>query len=341
MPEPESSLQVLGINTDAEAVYRAVLSRAQATIDDLREETGRSTSDVEARLTELESLGLVHRLPGRPLRLRAMRPDVALEVLVSRRQEEIARAQLISRELMALVPAEVRHSPEDIIEVLVGRPAIAARFEQLLTGTRDELLVLDRPPYVADSGHSESAVKSLLATEVIVRGIYAPEALELDGALAAVQDAVRSGEQSRVHPAVPLKLAISDRQLAILPVESDDAVEAALCIRPSGLMEALVRLFELLWESAVPVIVAEGEPESSTDQATDSEDRDLATLLASGAKDDVIARHLGVSPRTLSRRIADLLDDLHVRTRFQAGVRAAQLGWLSPDPDCPDDRLVQ
>jgi DNA-binding NarL/FixJ family response regulator len=138
-----------------------------------------------------------------------------------------------------------------------------------------------------------------------------------------------------------LKLAISDRQLAILPVESDDAVEAALCIRPSGLMEALVRLFELLWESAVPVIVAEGEPESSTDQATDSEDRDLATLLASGAKDDVIARHLGVSPRTLSRRIADLLDDLHVRTRFQAGVRAAQLGWLSPDPDCPDDRLVQ
>lgn len=274
-------------------------------------------------------------MPGRPIRLRAVRPDVALEVLVARRQEELTRARLVSRELLTLIPAAVRHRPEDIVEVLVGRPAIAARFEQLLTGTREELLVLDRPPYVADSDHSESTVKALLAADVCVRGIYAPEAIELDGALQALQDAVRSGEQSRLHPSVPLKLAISDRRWAILPVESEDVIEAALCIRPSGLLDALVRLFDLLWDASVPVFVADGAT------APAAGDRELAALLASGAKDDVIARHLGTSPRTLSRRIAQLLDDLHVRTRFQAGVRAAQLGWLSTDPDRADRRLVQ
>ena len=62
-------------------------------------------------------------------------------------------------------------------------------------------------------------------------------------------------------------------------------------------------------------------------------DRELVALLAAGAKDDVVARHLGTSTRTLSRRISELMDHLHVRTRFQAGVQAVRLGWLDPSAD--------
>lgn len=255
--------------------------------------------------------------------MRAARPDVAIDVLVSRRQEELARAQLAARELLREMPAEERHRPEDIVEVIVGRSAIAARFEQVLTGTREELLVLDRPPYVADSKRSESSVKTLLREEVTVRGIYAPEALELPGALEAAQEAARAGEQSRVHADVPMKLAIGDRRLAILPVGVDEAVDAALCIRPSALLDALVQHFDLLWAQATPIVGPDTDGQVS--------DRQLAALLASGAKDDVLARHLGTSTRTLSRRISQLMDHLHVRTRFQAGVQAVRLGWLSAD----------
>ena len=314
-------LEALGVRDEDEAVYSELLSRTQAGVDELAEVVDDDALHVEAALTRLEELGLVSRLPGQPLRVRAARPDVAVDVLVSRRQEELARAQLAARDLLAVMPAEERHRPEDIVEVLVGQPAIAARFEQLITGTREELMVFDRPPYVADAQRSDTSVTALLGEGVTVRGIYAPEALELPGALEAAQEAVRAGEQSRVHANVPMKLAIGDRRLAILPVSSSEIIDAALCIRPSALLDTLVQFFELLWFQATPIVGVDDDGEVS--------DRQLAALLASGAKDDVVARHLGASTRTLSRRVAEMMDHLHVRTRFQAGVQAVRRGWIT------------
>ena len=331
-------LEAIGVRPDDEAVYREVLSRSEAEIGELAAALGRDGAEVGRSLTALEELGLVHRLPGRPVRLRAARPDVAVDALVNRRREELARTQLAARNLLAEMPAEERHRPEDIVEVLVGRPAIAARFDQLLGTTRQELMVLDRPPYVSDPGHSDSAVLRLLSSDVTVRGIYAPEALDLPGALEDLEAAYRAGEQSRVHASLPMKLAIGDGELAILPIDVD-TVDAAVCVRPSSLLNALVRLFELLWAQATPIVAPAHEGRFN--------DRQLAALLASGAKDDVVARRLGTSTRTLSRRIGELMDHLHVRTRFQAGVQAVRLGWLESQPgsaghgERPDDGLVE
>ena len=54
----------------------------------------------------------------------------------------------------------------------------------------------------------------------------------------------------------------------------------------------------------------------------------LLRQLAAGAKDEQIARTLGLSLRTVRRRVADLLIELGVDTRFQAGVEAVRRGWL-------------
>ena len=59
-------------------------------------------------------------------------------------------------------------------------------------------------------------------------------------------------------------------------------------------------------------------------------DEQLLALLAAGLKDEAIARQLGVSLRTVHRRTSQLLDGVGARTRFQAGLRAAQLGLLPP-----------
>ncbi|BCJ33697.1 hypothetical protein Athai_12000 [Actinocatenispora thailandica] len=327
-------LEPIGVSGEDEAVYRGLLSRPDTSPHDLAAALDRGAAEVRRSLARLEELGLVHQLPGEPTRMRAARPDVAIDALADRRREELARTQLAARTLLAEMPADQRYRPEEIVEVLVGWPEIASRFEQLLGATRQELMVIDRPPYVADPGRSDSSVRRLLRAKVRVRGLYAPEALDLPGALAEVQDAAGAGEQSRVHAGLPMKLAIGDRRLAILPLGGQSA-DAAVCIRPSALLDALIQLFELLWEQATPI--AAPVPEGT------SGDRQLAVLLASGAKDDAVARRLGTSTRTLSRRIAELLDHLHVRTRFQAGVQAVRLGWLPPsahDVEGPDDRLV-
>jgi DNA-binding NarL/FixJ family response regulator len=309
-------LEPLGISLADEEVYRALLARPQTTVAELAQRLDR---DVRRSVTMLEQLGLVSRLAGRPARLVAARPDVAIDVLVARRREELGRVQLDARALMAEMNTDDQHRSDRIVEVIVGRQAIATRFDQLLQGAKRELLVLDRPPYVADANRSDNAVRTLLRRRVVVRGIYAPESLEQPGALDEAHDAAQAGEQSRVHANVPMKLAIADRSLALLPMAVDDLIDSAIGIHPSALLDALVQLFELLWQSAIPIVTA--PPPEATDQQ-------LLTLLAAGAKDDAIARQLAISNRTVSRRVADLMEVLQARTRFQAGIQATRRGWI-------------
>ncbi|MFD9704479.1 helix-turn-helix domain-containing protein [Lentzea sp. NPDC059081] len=61
----------------------------------------------------------------------------------------------------------------------------------------------------------------------------------------------------------------------------------------------------------------------------------LLRLMRTGATDRAIARELDVSLRTLNRRISRLQSLLGVQSRFQLGVLAAQLEWLSAGGEEP------
>lgn len=50
--------------------------------------------------------------------------------------------------------------------------------------------------------------------------------------------------------------------------------------------------------------------------------------LLTGDTDVTMSRRLNMSPRTFSRRVAELLDYLGVSTRFQAGMEIAARGWI-------------
>lgn len=55
---------------------------------------------------------------------------------------------------------------------------------------------------------------------------------------------------------------------------------------------------------------------------------ELIMLLQVGYTDDAAARRLGVSPRTVRRMTADLMQRLGARSRFEAGIKVAQLGLV-------------
>ena len=54
----------------------------------------------------------------------------------------------------------------------------------------------------------------------------------------------------------------------------------------------------------------------------------MLELMAAGLKDEIVARRLGLSTRTLRRRIAGVMRELGADTRFQAGCEAVRRGWL-------------
>lgn len=310
-------LESVGVETEDEEVYRELLRTPECTVRELAVGTGRVESSVRRSVARLEDLGLLSRTAHRPARLMPARPDVAVEVLVTRRRAELDQAQAAARSLVAEMQSPAQYRPENLVEIVVGQQAIAARFAQLLSRTENELLVLDRPPYAAEYTESDAQVRGLLRDHVEVRGIYSPDSLAMPDAVEEAYSASRAGEKSRVHPRLPIKLAVSDRSVALLPLATDQMRGSALVVRESALVEALVQLFQLLWEQALPLV-----PEPVDDGETAEVDRRLLTMLASGLKDDAIARQLDVSSRTIGRRVAELMELLGARTRFEAGVHA-------------------
>jgi DNA-binding NarL/FixJ family response regulator len=58
----------------------------------------------------------------------------------------------------------------------------------------------------------------------------------------------------------------------------------------------------------------------------------IVALLADQAKDETIARALGMSVRTCRRHIADIMQRLDAVSRFQAGANAVRFGLAGSQP---------
>ncbi|MFW6692779.1 LuxR C-terminal-related transcriptional regulator [Streptomyces sp. MAR4 CNX-425] len=334
-----------GVLASDEALYRLLLRHPPLDAAQLAAAAGRPVAGIAPAVDRLTELGLLTLLPGAPVRLVATRPDAAVDQLAARWQDRVAGARTAAAALLAELPVDRRHRPEDQVEILFGRGSVAARFDRLQRSVERELLVLDRPPYAQEPAEPNRAELEILARGVRVRGLYAPEALAVPGAYDVFEAVVAAGEEARVHTDVPLKLAVADASTAILPFsrEAHEMVDSAFVIHEGALLEALVRLFELLWTTAVPVPVprraagagetseaeADGAADATAAAESDAEaeaERQLLTLLAAGLKDEAVARRLGVSSRTLNRRVSALMRRLGARTRFQAGLQAARDG---------------
>jgi DNA-binding CsgD family transcriptional regulator len=96
----------------------------------------------------------------------------------------------------------------------------------------------------------------------------------------------------------------------------------------------LIRGFaELTWSrsAADGVIQRQDVEQRDVDTAHRSLQRRIVQLLADGAKDETIARVMGMSVRTCRRHIADIMRRLDAVSRFQAGANAVRFGLTGVD----------
>ena len=71
-------LEAIGVGDLTARVYSELVGADQPSIGDIAARCGVSTRIAAAELTRLASLGLAFRLAGRPVRYRAIAPDLAL-----------------------------------------------------------------------------------------------------------------------------------------------------------------------------------------------------------------------------------------------------------------------
>ena len=91
---PAPVLEALGVCSEDEQLYRALLARPESTTTDLARDTGWPATRVGRHLRSLLSLGLVARTPVRPARYVPAVPEAAVELLALRKQAAIIEARL-------------------------------------------------------------------------------------------------------------------------------------------------------------------------------------------------------------------------------------------------------
>ncbi|MFD4638798.1 LuxR C-terminal-related transcriptional regulator [Lentzea sp. NPDC058436] len=304
----------LGVAPELTAVYELLVTGGSRTTDEI----GISG----ALLEQMRDLGLVRHLPGDVWQ--AVAPDLAVEALIAAREEQNRRARADVGPLMELY---LRNRDEELadnafVEVVSGVDAVRELWHALLRGARDEVCVLDQPPYVTPLGQHVALEDETRERDVQWRVVYDRSAVDIPGRVTEIIELVAAGERARVTPTLPFKLAVIDTHAAVLPVVNGDVVDKVLLIRPSALLDVLRSTFELYWDKGIPF-----SPGGIYAAAADV-DPNLLGLLAAGLTDESIARQLGLAPRTVQRRVRQLMDRCGAQTRFQAGVQAMRRGWL-------------
>jgi DNA-binding CsgD family transcriptional regulator len=214
--------------------------------------------------------------------------------------------------------------PHEVVEVVTTREATLRRWEQLQRSARHEVRSFDRPPYVMNADNQVE--REMLAAGVTYRAVYHRDGFAVPGRPARIRAMIEAGEQARLTENVPVKMFIADNRLGLIPLEVAGSADASLLIHESSMLDTLIALFDLVWERAIP-IHADGELPAPA-QGPGADESALLGLLAAGLTDSAIARHLGTHPRTVQRRVRELLDRLGAGTRFQAGLQAGRRGWL-------------
>jgi hypothetical protein len=322
-------LAPLGISAFAESVYRAMLADHTLGVEQLAERLESTEKQVRQALDQLADLSLLADEQS-GAGVRAVGPSVGLNALLARAESEMLERQrqiAATREAVAAIALEqARHAERDNAVRHEGVDAVRARIAELSRVVRSECLSLNpRSAQTADAKSASTPLnQQMIERGVRLRCIY-QESYRNDPALVTYARWLTGlGGGLRTTSTVPMLAIIYDREIAMLPLDPGNSRLGAVEVRSPGVVAAVHALFEQIWAGAV----AFGQAAPTDANGLDSQSKQLIQLLADGQTDEMAARKLGVSLRTVRRMAADLMDRRGAPSRFPAGLEAGRRGWL-------------
>lgn len=319
------ALRLLGLGPAAAGVYLALLERAPAPLRTIADAAGLDGDELAAAYGALVDAGLASAARDGDDTVAPVPPAAGLELLARHRAAAVEESRIaVGGAFESFRRQRLAAYNDDLVEVVTGE-AIGPRIRRAWASAREQIRQFESPPYFPLTEATGDALATL-ARGVTQRVVYSRESLEHPGRLKdVIEPCVEAGEQARVLPSVPVKLVIIDDAYALvsLSIEEADVHNTMLVVQPCGLFSALVALFEQSWRNALPF-----QGRTTRPGGLPPADRRLLWLLAGGASDEVIARELGISRRTLYRRLQVLMARLGAANRFQMALQAQRSGWL-------------
>lgn len=297
---------------------------------------GLTDAEAAAGWSELRELGLI-RAGRMPEEVDPVEPDTALIELLAR-QREALRTQ--RDELSAIVraaeslmdryrPAVMRETAEIEVE-LVTRDSRGRQFVRDFGAAISESVGSMHPGPLPPSEVLASSLatdSAMIARGVKVRAIYGQSINSAPRQRKYLADLAATGAEVRLTGQVPFDLIVADSHSAMVSTDPDDPRGPAVIVRGPALVRSYVALYEDCWLRSTPYSAKPADTLETDGELTDQH-RTALRLLANGLTDERIARKLGVSLRTVSRLVSEIMRYLQADSRFQAGVLAATHGLI-------------
>jgi hypothetical protein len=324
------ALSILGFSAEEEQTYRQVLPRSGQRLDAVAHGLERDPDALLGSLARFIESGM--GTIDVPDRVVVVPPGEAIAQRIRQQTEVLRRATDRIEELRGALPKlpHVLAAPEDGGAPLGGELRtghdVPLLLESWIRQSAGDLMWLRPDQWRLPAGSAvDVTVTAALQRGRRSRAIYPARALE--EAPQVIFQRASAGEEVRIIAEVPSRLAIVGEAGALLPAEWGSSDDRRLVVREPGLLTALTVLFDELWDRAIVVPGVGVAPDPVAISATMARTM-LLRQLSQGAKDEQIARSLGISLRTVRRRMADLFEELGVESRFQAGVEAVRRGWI-------------
>jgi DNA-binding CsgD family transcriptional regulator len=326
-------LEPLGVDEATFAVYHALLRHPDGTPEQIAALVSVELDQVLKLMEKLRKLELLVPTWTNPGGEHAVHPRVGLTGLAERRRIELNRllGELREAETSAEVIAEqynellTSRSSGDV-EVLKGRANASRRIEELGLKARETFWGMV-PAHVDEAlaPAEESPDMPLLERGLKMRTIYLQSMTVSKHGMEYAATMHRLGGEVRATPTLPMRLLIFDQELAIMPMDPENHTSGAVIHRSPAVVAVALALFDSYWSRATDLFSPEDRDENSPLTPHEAE---VLRLLAGGAKDEQVARLLGISLRTARRITANLSERLDATSRFELGVAAAKRGWV-------------
>jgi DNA-binding CsgD family transcriptional regulator len=279
----------------------------------------------------LVEFALLHPDPDDSDWLLPIPPAVALARQLNPLEREIAERRRWATELttafepfMALSTRVT--STSDSITVLEGGDRINAALNMAAAQCQTEMLTVQPSDRLSERSLllGLERDKPLIERGVRIRTLYQHTARYNPEKLAYAAQLSNGKAEYRTIDELVERLIVCDHTVAFIPARDDQQV--ALELRHPGIIRYLIKVFEYLWDRAVP-LSTKTPYETASDGITEIQ-YSIAKLLVEGHVDEAIARRLGMNVRTCRAHIAKLASALGSGSRAQLGYLIAQSGIL-------------
>lgn len=326
-------LQHLGLNTEAELIYRTILVHPMATVEELQKASGLEATEILDALDQLARLALVNWHEQAPAP-QVVEPTTALYALLERQESEVAERRLCLRASRLAIDQLLASRATDEVtsagmERVIGVDAVRHKLQELADGCRDYVWSLNPggPQSEANLLKSRPLNEATLARGVKMRAIYQEAVHNDDPTVEYLKFLEGKGAEVRLSSLLPLRMIIIDGERALVPIDERDSSRGALVLSGSSLLTGLRELFKCTWRDARPF----GPRANRLTGDFSLQEREALRLWARGMTDRAVARALGVSDRTIRRISETITARLDARSRFEAGAKARDAGLLGSE----------